>query len=142
MPLLLIETGHCNVDLKPSPIEPSWIIEGNPEARLHVLWTSADGSAETLIWSCTLGKFNRFYDFDETIVILERRHPRELERGRHLEAALLVDLAELLFQFCHQSVYALRGLNVGRLSRQRTVLDDFDCELNTLVFLNQKCLLS
>jgi uncharacterized cupin superfamily protein len=68
---LLIETNHCNIDLKPSPIEPSWIIEGNPEARSHVLWTSADGSAQTLIWSCTRGKFNWFYDFDETIVILE-----------------------------------------------------------------------
>jgi hypothetical protein len=27
MPLTLIEIGHCNVDLKPSPIEPSWIVE-------------------------------------------------------------------------------------------------------------------
>ena len=71
MPRALIETGHCDVDLKPSPIEPSWIIEGNPEARSHVLWTSADGSAKTLIWSCTEGKFNWYYDFDETIMILE-----------------------------------------------------------------------
>jgi uncharacterized cupin superfamily protein len=71
MPLPLIETGHCNVDLKPSPIEPSWIIEGNPEARCHKLSASADGAAATLIWSCTEGKFNWYYDFDETIVILE-----------------------------------------------------------------------
>jgi uncharacterized cupin superfamily protein len=71
MPLALIETGHCNVDLKPSPIEPSWILEGNPEARLHVLSTSTDGTATTLIWSCTEGKFNWYYDVDETIVILE-----------------------------------------------------------------------
>jgi uncharacterized cupin superfamily protein len=71
MPLALIETGHCNVDLKPSPIEPSWIIEGNPEARKHVLSTSADGTAQTLIWSCTEGRFNWYYDVDETIMILE-----------------------------------------------------------------------
>jgi uncharacterized protein len=71
MPRALIETGHCDADLKPSPIEPSWIIEGNPEARSRVLWTSADGSAKTLIWSCTEGKFNWYYDFDETIMILE-----------------------------------------------------------------------
>jgi uncharacterized cupin superfamily protein len=67
----LIEAGHCNVDLKPSPIEPSWIIEGNPEARSHPLSTSADRAATTLIWSCTEGKFNWFYDMDETIMILE-----------------------------------------------------------------------
>jgi uncharacterized cupin superfamily protein len=71
MPLALIETGHCNVDLKPSPIEPSWIIEGNPEASSHVLSTSACGTTTTLIWSCTEGKFNWYYDVDETIMILE-----------------------------------------------------------------------
>jgi uncharacterized cupin superfamily protein len=57
--------------LKPSPIEPSWILEGNPEARSHVLSTSADGTATTVIWSCTEGKFSWHYDVDETIVILE-----------------------------------------------------------------------
>ena len=45
MPLALIETGHCNVDLKPSPIEPSWILEGNPEARSRELSISAYGTA-------------------------------------------------------------------------------------------------
>jgi hypothetical protein len=54
-----------------------------------------------------------------------------------IEAALLGYLAELLFQFGNQFVYALRGFNVGRVPRQRTELDDFDCELNTLVYLNQ-----
>jgi len=71
MPLPLIETGDCNVDLRLSPIEPSWIIEGNPEARSHRLSASADGAATTLIWSCTEGKFNWYYDVDETIMILE-----------------------------------------------------------------------
>src|ERR1700746_1762009 len=72
MPSLpLIESGHCNVDLKPSPIEPSWIIEGNPEACSHLLSSSACNTAWTFIWSCTEGKFNWYYDLDETIVILE-----------------------------------------------------------------------
>ncbi|QHO72407.1 cupin [Bradyrhizobium sp. CCBAU 051011] len=71
MPLALVETGHCNVDLKPSPIKPHWILEGNPEAREHVLSTSACGTTKTIIWSCTEGKFNWYYDVDETIMILE-----------------------------------------------------------------------
>ncbi|WP_024516290.1 cupin domain-containing protein [Bradyrhizobium sp. Tv2a-2] len=71
MPLPHIESGHCNVNLTPSPIEPSWIIEGNPEARSYLLSASADGAATTLIWSCTAGKFNWYYDVDETTVILE-----------------------------------------------------------------------
>ena len=71
MPLAPFDTTHCNVDLEPSPIEPSWIIEGNPEARSRLLSTSGCKTAWTLIWSCTEGRFNWHYDFDETIMILE-----------------------------------------------------------------------
>jgi hypothetical protein len=71
MPLASIETAHCEMVLDASPIEPSWIIEGHPEARSRLVSTSACNTASTLIWSCTEGKFNWYYDFDETIVILE-----------------------------------------------------------------------
>ena len=71
MPRSLIEIAKLNVDLKPGPIEPSWILEGKPEATSCVLSQSADGLATTLVWHCTEGKFNWFYDFDETILILE-----------------------------------------------------------------------
>ena len=67
----LIEIGSCNVDLELRPIEPAWIIEGNPVSRSHILSTSSDGTASTIIWSCTEGRFNWYYDFDETIMILE-----------------------------------------------------------------------
>ena len=67
----LIETTNLVVNLTPRPIEPSWIIEGNPVAHGCNLSTSADGSASTIVWECSEGKFNWFYDFDETILILE-----------------------------------------------------------------------
>jgi uncharacterized protein len=67
----LIETANLAVNLTPRPIEPSWIIEGNPTAQCCVLSTSADGLASTMIWECSEGKFNWYYDFDETILILE-----------------------------------------------------------------------
>jgi uncharacterized cupin superfamily protein len=67
----LIETTNLVVDLTPRPIEPSWIIEGNPEAKWNVLSKSADGLASTMVWECSEGKFNWFYDFDETVLILE-----------------------------------------------------------------------
>ena len=67
----LIETAHGNAELKPSPIVPSWIIEGSPQARASVLSKSTCGSAWTMIWSCSEGKFNWYYDVDETIMILE-----------------------------------------------------------------------
>jgi hypothetical protein len=67
----LIEIAKLTVDLTPRPIEPSWIVEGKPDATWCVLSQSADGLASTMVWHCTAGKFNWYYDFDETILILE-----------------------------------------------------------------------
>ncbi|MBR0902168.1 cupin domain-containing protein [Bradyrhizobium liaoningense] len=67
----MIEIGSSNVDLELRPIEPSWVIEGNPVSRSRVLSTSADGTAQTIIWQCTEGRFNWYYDIDETIMIME-----------------------------------------------------------------------
>src|SRR6202011_4352461 len=67
----LIETAKLVVNLTPRPIEPSWIIEGSPVAQSCVLSRSADGLASTIVWECSEGKFNWYYDFDETIMILE-----------------------------------------------------------------------
>jgi uncharacterized cupin superfamily protein len=67
----LVETGNLAVNLTPRPIEPSWIIEGKPDAQWCVLSKSADGLASTMVWECSEGKFNWYYDFDETILILE-----------------------------------------------------------------------
>lgn len=67
----MIEIGKTDVELTPRPIEPSWIIEGKPEATGCELSRSTDGLATTIVWHCTEGKFNWYYDFDETILILE-----------------------------------------------------------------------
>jgi uncharacterized protein len=75
-PRALIEVAHTEVahtasNLTPSPIEPSWIIEGNPVAQSSLLSKSEDGQAWTVVWQCSEGKFQWYYDFDETILILE-----------------------------------------------------------------------
>ena len=67
----LIETTSVAVNLTPSPIEATWIIEGNPVAQSHLLSKSADGLAITMVWECSEGRFNWYYDFDETVLILE-----------------------------------------------------------------------
>ena len=69
--MALIETSNLVVNLEPRPIEPSWIIEGSPVAQSCVLSKSADGLATTIVWECSEGRFNWYYDFDETILILE-----------------------------------------------------------------------
>lgn len=71
VPFLPIEIADVNVKLSPEPIEPSWIIEGNPQARSCLVSKSADRSAWTIVWECTKGRFNWYYGLDETIVILE-----------------------------------------------------------------------
>src|SRR5437763_16860346 len=63
--------SELNVMLKDAPINPNWIKEGHPRARNTVLSQSADGTASTILWDCTAGKFDWTYTFDETIYFLE-----------------------------------------------------------------------
>jgi uncharacterized protein len=58
-------------DLGQSPIRREWILEGNPVARNKLLSASADGTASSYIWDCTAGRFNWFYDVEETIYVIE-----------------------------------------------------------------------
>jgi uncharacterized cupin superfamily protein len=53
------------------PIRPAWILEGSPVARNKMIAGSADGTASTLMWDCTAGRFNWHYDIDETICVVE-----------------------------------------------------------------------
>jgi uncharacterized protein len=53
------------------PIEPSWVIAGDPQARGRTLSKSLDRLAWTVVWECTEGRFNWHYICDETILILE-----------------------------------------------------------------------
>ncbi|HVS78452.1 MAG TPA: cupin domain-containing protein [Steroidobacteraceae bacterium] len=62
---------HDALGLAPSPIPRSWILEGNPVARKKRLACSSDRLASTMMWDCTGGRFNWFYDEDEVIHVLE-----------------------------------------------------------------------
>jgi len=66
-----IKYGIGQVTLGPAGINPNWILEGNPIARNKLLSQSADGAATSYIWDCTAGRFNWFYDVDETIYVIE-----------------------------------------------------------------------
>ncbi len=57
--------------LDPTPIPEGWILEGAPEARGKMLSCSTDGMAFTVMWDCSAGRFNWFYDIDETVCIME-----------------------------------------------------------------------
>ncbi len=58
-------------DLPPMPIEPTWIIEGNPVASGVVLTQSPDKLLSSGLWSCTAGRFRWTFGWDEFVHILE-----------------------------------------------------------------------
>jgi uncharacterized protein len=60
-------------ELDPAPIPTSWILEGAPEARGRILCCSSDDMALTVMWDCTAGRFNWFYDIDETVYVMDGR---------------------------------------------------------------------
>jgi|ERR1022692_2328963 uncharacterized cupin superfamily protein len=76
-----IEFGNGNVPMNVSPIRADWILEGNPISRNRLLSTSADSTACTLFWDCTAGRFNWFYDIDETVYVLEGSVTIKFEAG-------------------------------------------------------------
>ena len=67
----VITFGTSQVDLGPAPIRSDWILEGSPVTRNKLLSGSTDGTSNTYIWDCTTGRFNWFYDIDETVYVLE-----------------------------------------------------------------------
>jgi uncharacterized protein len=54
-----------------APIRASWILAGEPVAKLQELSRSNDRTTLTAHWSCTAGTFNWYFGMDETVHILE-----------------------------------------------------------------------
>lgn len=67
----LVARAPGDLDMADAPIEPSWIIAGTPRARVALHSRSSDDTASTAVWDCTAGEFRWFFDWDETVVILE-----------------------------------------------------------------------
>ncbi len=72
MTVLNIQTAAATAgDLPDMPIQPEWILDGTPEARGTVLIQSADKLVSHGLWSCTAGRFNWTFSWDEFVYILE-----------------------------------------------------------------------
>lgn len=74
MPLLepdVIRSVSTTDDLAPDPMDPSWILEGNPQTRSRRLFLSPDRTISAILWDSTAGKFDWHYDFDEIIQIVD-----------------------------------------------------------------------
>ncbi len=62
------------------PLEPSQILDGEPEASGRLLWKSRDGTLAAGIWRCTPGSFT-WDHVDETLVVIEGSATVEREDG-------------------------------------------------------------
>lgn len=71
MPRPLISASLDDLEMAPKPIEPSWVLAGNPQARLSLHSRAYDDQATTAIWDCTAGTFRWYFGWDETVMILE-----------------------------------------------------------------------
>lgn len=68
-PVISASSGH--MEMKPAPINPEWIISGDPQARMADHSRSGDRAAYTALWDCTAGTFRWFFMWDETVHIIE-----------------------------------------------------------------------
>jgi uncharacterized cupin superfamily protein len=83
----VIEFGSGNLNLTPGLINADWILEGKPLTNNKLLSKSADGCASTWMWDCTAGRFNWFYDTDETVYVVEGSVIiKDGSRTRHVSA--------------------------------------------------------
>jgi uncharacterized protein len=67
----LVAASVDELALEPAPVEPSWVISGNPQARMAEHSQSADDAGLTALWDCTAGAFRWHFRWDETVMIIE-----------------------------------------------------------------------
>jgi len=68
----MIQTGSVyQQDFQPCPINPDWILEGNPIARATTLAIAGDKTLSCAVWECHAGRFKWVYGLDEIVQILE-----------------------------------------------------------------------
>ena len=67
----VLHVSRGEVELEDHPINPDWVLEGEPHARISEWAESADGTTSHWTWDCTAGRFRWYYDVDETIVIIQ-----------------------------------------------------------------------
>ncbi len=59
------------LEMRAAPIEPGWVVEGKPQARIAHHSKAEDESGLTGVWDCTAGTFRWFFAWDETVMILD-----------------------------------------------------------------------
>ena len=77
------------------PINPEWILKGNPVAKGTILIQSEDKKMSSGVWECSPGEFSWIFVWDEFARLSEGEVKIEEEGGKvhHLKARDLVHFA-------------------------------------------------
>ena len=67
----ITSTTVTETNLDPWPIDKTNILTGDAEAHGTVLWQSEDKLLCNGVWSCTTGKFNWEYTWNETFYLVQ-----------------------------------------------------------------------
>jgi uncharacterized cupin superfamily protein len=73
-----------SLELEPSPLDPSQVVEGDPQVSERVLWSSADGRRHRGVWEHTPG-ISTDVEVDEVFVVVSGRATIEVDGGPTLE---------------------------------------------------------
>jgi uncharacterized protein len=70
-PPVLIPSIATDEDVESAPIDPTWIVEGRPEARARRLRLLDDSGLSATLWQSNAGRFEWHYGSDELVHILD-----------------------------------------------------------------------
>lgn len=71
VPPMMVQFAHVqHDDLTPAEIEPSWVLEGSPRARVKHIAHASDDELAIALWDCTAGRFDWHFGGDEFVHIL------------------------------------------------------------------------
>lgn len=66
----MLVPSNIEIDSPMQPISGSRVLGGAPTSRSKVLVRSRDLAAHILVWECTAGRFNWYYEQDESVVVV------------------------------------------------------------------------
>jgi uncharacterized cupin superfamily protein len=67
---IVLPSVATDEDLDSAPIDPSWILEGTPQARARRLTLVDDSGLSATLWQSNAGRFEWHYGSDELVNIL------------------------------------------------------------------------
>ncbi len=66
-----MEAHAARSDWRPAPIEPSWILAGEPVAQYIPISFGQDGYSSLSLWRCTEGRFRWTFSWEESVYIIK-----------------------------------------------------------------------